>query len=205
MHSPPYLRAGARQEGGKCHHNCIPPNYPQQVLTDSQPPRCLRTTRPRHPGRVRRWGAVLGGCPCVPREPRGEGAPVPTLPHQLSHAHLCCRLRGFFCLWLAPVWAKTRPPPPLTWVLCSRPYWQLQAPPLSASLTPIPSCVPSLLPFSTLPPSIPSWTSIPESLPSPHLPSIILLHSHSPCPPLQSPLPAPPCHGAPVPSGSRPL
>lgn len=107
---PPCLRAGARQEGGKCHHNCIPPNYPRQVLTESPLPRCRRTARLSHPGQVRRLGAVLAGCPGVPMKSQGLGAPVPTLPHQLTCGHLSCRLRGLFSLQLAPRGVKPRPP-----------------------------------------------------------------------------------------------
>lgn len=72
---PPCLRAGARQEGGKCHHNCIPPNYAQQVLAESQPPRCQHTMRPHWVGQasgsgagwVPRYahGAMRGGCSCA--------------------------------------------------------------------------------------------------------------------------------------------
>lgn len=104
----PCLRAGTRQEGGKRHHNCTPPNYPRQVLTESQLPRCRHTTSPSRPGQVRRLGAVLAGCPRVPMKSQGLGAPVPTLSHQLTCGHLCLKLRGLFSLQLAPRAAKPR-------------------------------------------------------------------------------------------------
>lgn len=47
---PPCFEAGAGQQGGRCHHNCISPNYRQQVLAESRPPRCRLT------GWVRRQG-----------------------------------------------------------------------------------------------------------------------------------------------------
>jgi len=71
--------------------------------------------------------------------------------------------------------------PPLTLMLCSRPYWQPWAPLLSATLTPTPSCVP---PCSLSQHFIHPFPPGPLS-PSPNLPTLTLRHSSS--------FPQPPC------------